>query len=99
MPIPSQAKSPARSVKRQVAVTVQAEGAREVVVTGDFTGWAPDRQRLDEIRRGEWSTLLELAPGEYQYRLLIDGEWRDDPQARQRVPNAFGSENCILVVP
>jgi hypothetical protein len=98
MPIPTQTKSQAKTVKRQVALSVRADGAKEVVVTGDFTGWSPDRERLDEIRSGEWSTILELPPGEYQYRLRVDGEWRDDPNAAGRIPNPYGSENCILVV-
>jgi hypothetical protein len=42
--------------------------------------------------------VLNLAPGEYQYRLLVDGEWKDHSEAKRRVPNAFGSENCVLTV-
>jgi hypothetical protein len=28
----------------------------------------------------------------------VDGEWRDDPNCTERVPNPFGSENCVLHV-
>lgn len=83
---------------RRFRFRVKIEGAKEVLVTGDFTGWATDRIRLTPAESGEWRGVLELAPGEYQYRLIVDGEWRDNPDAPRRVPNAFGSENCVLTV-
>ena len=83
---------------KKIPLRVRAEGAKEVVLTGDFTQWAKDKIRLTPAAGGEWITLLELAPGEYQYRLLVDGEWRDHPEATRRVPNSFGTQNCVLVV-
>lgn len=87
-----------RSPLRRVPVTVKAQGAREVVLTGDFTGWAIDKVRLAPVKEGEWLGQLELAPGEYQYRLIVDGQWRDHPEAAKKVPNPYGSENCVLTV-
>ena len=57
-----------------------------------------DKIRLTPAAGGEWTTSLELAPGEYQYRLIVDGEWRDHAEAASRVPNSFGTQNCVLVV-
>jgi len=72
---------------------------KEVMVTGDFTGWAREGIRLIFKGYGIWEASLRLAPGEYQYRLLVDGRWQDHPEAMKRVPNPFGSKNCVLVVP
>jgi hypothetical protein len=83
---------------KKVPLRIRLEGAREVVVTGDFTQWAKDKIRLTPAAGGEWFTLLELAPGEYQYRLIVDGVWRDHPEAARRVRNPFGTENCVLTV-
>jgi hypothetical protein len=83
---------------KKVPLRIRAEGAKEVVVTGDFTQWAKDKIRLTPASGGEWTALLELAPGEYQYRLLVDGEWRDHAEAARRVPNTFGTQNCVLIV-
>lgn len=77
---------------------VKVQDAKEVMLTGDFTRWAKDQIKLNHIGDGEWETVLKLPPGEYQYRLLVDGEWRDHPEAAKRVPNAFGTENCVLTV-
>lgn len=73
--------------------------AKEVILTGDFTNWVKDKIKLNLIGDGEWETVLKLPPGEYQYRLLVDGEWKDHSEATKRVPNPFGTGNCVLTVP
>lgn len=82
-----------------VPFAVEIPGAREVALAGDFNGWSPDAGRLAKKADGRWAVDLVLAPGEYQYRLVVDGEWRDHAEARRRVGNAFGTQNCILEVP
>lgn len=83
---------------RSVTVCVRAEGAREVLLKGDFTGWR-EGIALRPLGDGRWTATLRLLPGDYEYRLLVDGAWRDDPDATRRVPNPFGSSNCVLVIP
>ena len=92
------APAPAVSSRKRVPFVVKVDGAQEVVLTGDFTGWAKDKVRLFPSGPGEWGAHLDLPPGEYQYRLIIDGEWRDDPAGARRVPNPFGTHNCVLIV-
>ncbi len=99
MPPISSTKKPRKPVYRDVAFAVRLDHAREVLVTGDFTAWSRDGLRLTSGGPGSWGATLKLAPGEYQYRLIVDGEWRDDPQAPKRVPNPYGSENGVLTVP
>ena len=89
--------APASSTKK-ITFSVNFPGAREVIMTGDFTAWARDRIRLTAAANNQWSTTLELKPGEYQYRLLVDGQWKDNPTATKRVPNSYGSQNCVLIV-
>jgi len=83
---------------RRIPISVNAAGADKVTITGDFNSWAKEGIRLSHDGTGTWRTVLELAPGEYQYRLLVDGEWRDHSEAAKRVPNPFGTENCVLIV-
>jgi 1,4-alpha-glucan branching enzyme len=83
---------------RRVAIVVKAPEAKEVRVTGDFTRWVKEGIRLSPDGNGQWRTVLPLDPGQYQYRILVDGEWSDHPEAAERVANPFGSENCVLKV-
>ena len=73
--------------KQKVTFLYKAPAAQTVLLAGDFTGWqqAPVSLKKDK-------------PGRYDYRLLVDGEWRDDPQCSARQPNQFGGENCVCVV-
>ncbi len=87
-----------KSTARRVPIVVKREDAKEVTITGDFTSWKEDGFKLTKTPTGEWRTTIELAPGEYQYRLRVDGVWQDDSQAKKRVANPFGTENCVLTV-
>lgn len=84
-----------KASSRRIPFTVSVD-AKEVALAGDFNGWATTP--LKNFGDGAWSVILELAPGEYQYRLVVDGQWRDHAEAKRRVPNPFGTENCVLTV-
>lgn len=87
-----------KRVTRRVLLAVKAAEADEVRVTGDFSQWSELGIPLIRNGNGEWRTMLSLEPGEYQYRLRVDGEWKDHAEATARVANPFGSENCVLKV-
>jgi 1,4-alpha-glucan branching enzyme len=87
-----------KPVYRSVRLAVAAGEAKEVIITGDFTGWTKEGVRLSYAGKGAWETTLGLAPGEYQYRLIVDGRWQDHPDATRRIPNPFGTQNCVLEV-
>lgn len=87
-----------RSRVKKVRFSVRLPQADEVMLTGEFNNWNPDGIPLHHSGGDEWYTLLELAPGEYQYRLRADGAWADDPGASRRVENPFGTQNCVLTV-
>jgi len=83
---------------RKVRFAVRLPQADEVVLTGDFTGWSADGIPLHHQGGAEWTAQLDLAPRQYEYRLRVDGDWRDDPDAARKVANPFGTQNCILTV-
>jgi 1,4-alpha-glucan branching enzyme len=47
---------------------------------------------------GTWETTVALAPGRYQYKLIVDGEWIADPAAQKNVPNEHGTLNSVIEV-
>ncbi len=72
--------------------------AHEVFVVGSFNNWNPRATPLKRDSLGDWSAELSLPCGEYHYRLMVDGQWRDDPNAQQTAMNAFGGFDAVLVV-
>lgn len=72
--------------------------ARNVCVAGSFNHWQPEAKTLHSSGVGNWWKVTNLAPGTYEYCLIVDGQWRTDPQARESVPNPFGGRNSVLRV-
>ncbi|MGH9460685.1 MAG: glycogen-binding domain-containing protein [Vicinamibacteria bacterium] len=85
------------SGKRRHQFHYDGADASNVRVTGSFCDWT-EGYRLKKDRKGVWKASVALSPGRYEYRFVVDGEWRDDPKARERVPNTYGGENAIVEV-
>ncbi len=47
---------------------------------------------------GKWVRDLELPPGTYENRFIIDGKWLTDPRCAHTVPNAFRETNSLLIM-
>jgi chromosome partitioning protein len=93
---------PTDAVAREVLVRFRDPRAHDVRIAGDFNGWVPDKGVRSLIEAdGEarvWTKILQLSPGRYQYRYVVDGEWREDPNNPDGVPSNVGGRNSILVV-
>ena len=72
-----------------------APEAVSVLLAADFTHWQKEPLPMRRDRNGVWNITVALEPGRHAYRFIVDGEWRDDPECRVRVPNPFGSEDMI----
>ena len=73
--------------------------ANTVCLAGTFNGWHPQASPMVPVGNGRWIKELVLAPGRYEYRLVVNGRWMSDPAAVESVPNPFGSCNSVLNVP
>lgn len=58
--------------------SIEAKGASEVRLVGDFNKWDPSALKLVK-RNGAWETIVPLPPGEYRYAYIIDGDQALDP--------------------
>ena len=72
--------------------------AKSVCLAGTFNNWQPVAKSLHSSGAGNWWKETALAPGSYEYCLVVDGRWICDPHARESVPNPFGGRNSILIV-
>jgi len=82
--------------RRKVTFSFEAANAKEVILMGDFNSWNPKSHPMKPVGDGVWNKSVILAPGQYEYKFLIDGNWREDPQNSQACSNCFGSLNSIL---
>ena len=72
--------------------------ARDVYLAGSFNDWEPRELPLQRDSIGDWSIELSLPAGEHRYRLIVDGEWCDDPSAQRMEPNPFGGFDAVVIV-
>ncbi len=83
---------------RQVNFVFFDSNAESVFVAGTFNGWDSQASPLRKVGGGEWCLQLLLASGRYEYRFLVDGQWRRDPAAVLNVTDFCGGVNSILDV-
>ena len=75
--------------------------ANQVCLVGDFNEWDILANPMKRLKKGDFTTQIELQPGrDYQFRYHIDNSrWENDWQADKYVPNPFGdSDNSVVVV-
>jgi 1,4-alpha-glucan branching enzyme len=82
-------------LKKKETFEVNEPNATTVELLGDFTDWESNPISLKRQKGGVWRAAVPLDPGPHQYRLRVDGEWRDDAGCSARCPNPFGGENCV----
>jgi len=73
--------------------------ASAVQAAGDFNGWQPEQAVFEKIDdSGKWLLKMPLSAGTYRYRLVVDGQWQQDPYNRMTEMNPFGELNSVLHV-
>jgi len=73
--------------EKGVLFTYYAPNAKEVYLAGDFNNWADNQagvvtnkeHLMKKEKNGVWSKTLQLAPGQYKYKFVVDGNWVADP--------------------
>ncbi|RME05100.1 MAG: alpha-glycosidase [Planctomycetota bacterium] len=71
---------------------------KKVYLAGDFNHWNKISHPLRyHPRRGYWSISLELRPGKYRYKFVLDGvKWVFDSEVSEREPDGFGGLNSVF---
>jgi hypothetical protein len=54
------------------------ENAQNVFLAGSFNGWNGNDVRMERITGG-WKAKYYIAPGNYEYKFVVDGKWIPDP--------------------
>jgi hypothetical protein len=73
------------------------EDASVVVLAGSFNAW--NQSQLVFGREGDdWVCRIDLDPGVYQYKFIVDGDWLLDPSNPDTVEDEAGNVNNVLEV-
>ena len=94
----SKMNKPTQSKAQLVHFEFTAAEARSVSFAGTFNDWHPGVSPMIPLGNGRWVKKLTLLPGNYEYCLVVDDEWRPDPRAGDTITNPFGGLNSVLKV-
>jgi len=86
------------STSTKLTLTYKYVKGQDLKIAGDFNNWIPDHNVVSQQVNGLIHKVLNVAPGTYQYRLIIDGKWIKDPHNSQQILNSYGELNSLLKV-
>ena len=69
----------------------RAADAKSVFLAGSFNDWNPQSTPMEQTAAGRWETALELTPGRYEYKFIVDGNWCCEPGRE----DGAGCPNCV----
>lgn len=94
----AQVPKPAEPKTVSIVFALHGPDAKQVSLCGEFNGWSRIATPMKRQNDGHWKTTVALAPGRYQYKFVVDGEWLPDPRAHESVWNHHGTLNSVIEV-
>lgn len=70
-------------------------GGREIYICGTFNNWETKIPLTNS--HGDFTAIVDLPEGEYEYKFFVDGQWLHDPNEEAR-DNGLGSYNNVVHV-
>ncbi len=71
--------------------------AKNVVVSGSFNKWNEQLFKMKKVQDG-WYLTVQLKPGVYEYKFIVDSIWIEDEANPDKKPNEFGEFNSLIEV-
>jgi len=81
---------------KPITFAIDAPYGWDVALAGSFNNWEP--RAMVKESDGWWRITVHLTPGNYQYRFLVDTEWREDPTNQRTIKNEYGGNNSVIDV-
>lgn len=69
--------------------------ASKVFLSGTFNNWSTMELPMERIATG-WQACIQLAPGKYLYKFIVDGRWMTDPNNRQSEGLHRWNQNSVV---
>jgi transcriptional regulator with XRE-family HTH domain len=87
-----------RGTTQKITFEYTAPDAKKVLLAGSFNGWNTKTSAMKKEKGGVWKKAETLKPGRYEYKFIVDGQWRIDPTNHITSQNTYGSQNSVKEV-
>jgi len=75
-----------------------APQAKRVSIAGSFNKWDLGALAAKKDSKGNWKAKVNLKPGKYEYKYIVDGSWINDPCNASSITNSLGTQNSIIEI-
>lgn len=86
------------SINKTIVLKYSDTNIDEIQIAGEFNDWIPDLNIDTQHDNGIIRKILRIPPGQYQYRIIIDGQWQEDPNNPDQILNQQGEINSVLSI-
>ena len=78
--------------------SIAAPTAKQVFVAGEMTEWDAGKRAMERDASGTWHATLELEPGQWLYKFVVDGQWVADPATIDHDADGQGGQHSFVFV-
>ena len=86
------------TARRAIFFEFEDVPGKTVFLAGSFNNWQMTTRMTYKAEKKLYSCRVFLEPGDYQYKFVVDGEWRLDGSNPCFAPNGFGELNSVIRV-
>ena len=84
---------------KKIEFQFEATPGSKVSVVGTFNNWDSGKNPMkDNPDSGHYKTVVAVPPGRHEYKFVVDGDWRVDPNCSENISNSYGSLNSVINV-
>ena len=78
--------------------SIAAPDAKEVFLAGEMTDWDAGKVAMQRDEHSTWRTALDLEPGQWLYKFVVDGQWVQDPGTDDHDADGRGGQHSFVFV-
>lgn len=79
-----------------VAFELDRPAASQVFLAGEMTDWDQGKQPMVKSADGKWRLAVDLSPGQWVYKFVVDGQWIADPAGADNDSDGNGGRHSFL---
>ena len=72
--------------------------ANEVFLVGSMNDWNTTANPMNKTNGGLWEITLQLDPGKYTYKFVVDGTWQFDQDNPRFEDDGYGGSNSLVEI-
>jgi enterochelin esterase-like enzyme len=81
-----------------VQFSLRAPQAQQVFLAGEMTDWDKGKRAMSRDADGVWRLSVDLAPGQWIYKFVVDGQWVHDPATAEHDADGRGGQHSFVFV-